>query len=803
MPEASPIPLLDEDQLSNLQIALHGEAGIDTLFSAAQANSSLLDRCLAEARSVLGGAMSARDRLWLLLRGAAGLKPISIPARVVEPSTDAPELINGGAVLDLIVGVVRSANSQPEANAMLAALGALLDPVFLLEHAARAHQNGQADVVQAIAAAAQAAAWGKQNNPAPPPHVTGIWENRVVFDTRTFSGGFDGAGTIRQYNWLWYCLTHHLGSSEIDPFAAPYHIDSISDPTACAGQTITIRGANFGAEGRVSFPAPNASDPAFKKYAGDDGILIGVTAVSWTDTQIDVVVPPWAISGDLHLNAFKSAVTPCATQDIYHLGNSIPFTGGLASVFAVNINGQPVDLNYPQTQTFAPNDTMVLSWQASVGPTVSVSLTIQDKFSGKQLWAAPSNFPGGFQAAIVTIPDPGMPTIAQFVLQASSVCGHTDPLTVDLVISVIPVLTVFFLEVTQGVQTDPAAQAQGGAMPLVEGKDTGVRVYLNCDRHGWFADLLNKVTGSLTVSGGGEDAITLAPINVRPSVPDQGYIDVLGTSQADQGFTTLNFLIPGPACTGSRTISVNVYSGSDPSGPVRVSASIQWTWIPRNVIRLRWIIVDPPALMYAPTADQLTAYLSSALDYLPTTVYDVGPAWTTQFNNSYDLTSNDGWNNLLDDLSSFKDCSVWYQLSPFTDHCSSADDGATWVGIVPPTVNVSGGELGLASNPGDTCVAVYGRPDVTAHEVGHTFGFQHVNLAQQGQSIPGPYDTVDNGGYHRRPAFDVHAGNALVRSPLQIDSHGVNNNEMTADLMSYFTPLWFTTTNWVRMFNML
>jgi hypothetical protein len=514
-------------------------------------------------------------------------------------------------------------------------------------------------------------------------------------------------------------------------------------------------------------------------------------------------VPPWAISGDLHLNAFKTVTTLCTTQDIYHLGNAFPFPGGLASVFAVNFNGQPVNLDNPQRQTFAPNDTIVLSWQASAGPTVRVSLKIQEKFTGKVLWSAPSSFGGGFQAAIVPIPDPGVPTTAQFVLSATSACGSTEPLILDFVISVIPAVNVFFIEVTQGVQTDAATQAQGGAMPLVEGKDTGVRVYVSCDRHGWFNDQLTAITGALTVSGGGQDSLTLPPINNRPWVPDAGLMDVKVSSQADDENTTLNFLIPGPACTGTRTISVSLYSGSDPSGPIRFGASTEWSWIPRQVIRVRWIVVDPPASMYAPTPDQLTAYLSFALHYHPTTVYDVGPAWTTQYNHSYDLTTGDGWNHLLDDLASFKECTIWAQLNPFADHCSGADDGAIWVGIVPPTVSVAGsGLLGIAKNPGDTCIAVYGRPDVVAHEIGHTFGLQHVNLTFAGQGIPGPYDTVDNGGYHRRPAFDVHTGKALVRTAA-MDNHGVVNNEMTADLMCNFLPVWFTTTNWVRMCNML
>jgi hypothetical protein len=310
------------DQLSNLQTALRGQSGVDVLFSAAQASSPLLDRCLAEARSVLRGAMPARDRLWLLLRGAAGLALIGIPKNIVQPPADAPQLMNGRALLDLVVGVARSANSQHETDAMLSALGALLDPLFLLEHAARAQQNGQAEALRTIAAAAQAASWEKLNNPAP-PRVIGTWKNRVAFDTRTFSGGFDAGRAIDQYSWLWHCLHDHLASSAIDINARPYHIDSISNPT-----------------------------------------------------------------------------------------------------------------------------------------------------------------------------------VAQLVLSATSACGSTEPLTVDFVISVIPVVNVFFLEVTQGVQTDHATQQQGGAMPLVEGKDTGVRVYMTCDRHGWFNDQLTAITGSLTVSGG-------------------------------------------------------------------------------------------------------------------------------------------------------------------------------------------------------------------------------------------------------------------------------------------------------------
>jgi hypothetical protein len=802
MPDApqnpqSPRPLLNAGAFSTLESSMAGQTGIENLFTAAQANASLLNSCLAEARSVLRGNMPARDRLWLLLRGAAGLSSIDIPRDILAPNAAPPQLLDGGALLDLVIGTVRSANDEDEAGAMLGALGSLLNPLFLLDHAATAQLAGRVETIQTIAAAAQSASWERLNNATPTQALD--WKDRVGFDMGAPHPPINFGRSISEWSYLWYCLTHHVGYSEIDPFAAPYNIDSISDPAACPGTTIFIRGSGFGPEGRVYFPTPSATDPAFQKYAGDDGILVGVDAVSWTDTLIEVVVPPWAVSGDLHLNAFTRIETPCATQDVYRLGNSVPFTGGLASVYAISLNGQPVDLNYPARQTFAPDDTIALSWQASVGPTVRVSISTQEKESGKVLWTAPGTFAGGLQATPVPIPDPGQPTIAQFVISATSDCGHAGPLTVDFVISVVPVVNISFIEVTQGVQTDQTTQLQGGAMPLVAGKDTGVRVYLTVDRHGWFNDKLANITGAVTVSGGGADAITVAPLNKRPVIPDAGFVDVTVSSHEDDDYSTLNFVIPGAACNGSRTITAGIYSGSDPSGPVRLAASIPWTWVSRPVIRLRWIILNPPDYTYG-LVPMLTPYLSSALDYLPTITSDVGPAWTTQYNHYYDFSKQDGWDNALDDLSSFKDCTIWDQLNPFADHCSSADDGAIWVGIVPPSADPSGSpELG-EGKPGETCIAVTGRPDVVAHEIGHTFGFNHVNLTFQGQNIDGPYDTVDNGGYHRRPGFDVHAGKIIVRSAGVIDNHGGSSTN-PADLMSYLTPLWFTTTNWLRMFN--
>ena len=133
--------------------------------------------------------------------------------------------------------------------------------------------------------------------------------------------------------------------SQVDRFGPRYHIASISNPEACAGQTLTIRGTGFGPTGRVSFPSPGSDDPAFGLGAGDDGVLGGVIPTRWTDTEIDVVVPAWATAGELHLNAYTRHRDPCATIDVYRLGNSVFFQGGLSAVYQVSLGGVDVALD--------------------------------------------------------------------------------------------------------------------------------------------------------------------------------------------------------------------------------------------------------------------------------------------------------------------------------------------------------------------------------------------------------------------------------------------------------------------------
>jgi hypothetical protein len=329
------------------------------------------------------------------------------------------------AVLDLVTGAGRSANSPAEAGAMITALGGLLDPLFLLDHAAKAQRRGDFETIRTISAAGEAASWAAANNPPPQNVRDGQWKDRDPLVAGAAVVGRSVLASLSNWSTKWECLS--TGVSEIDLMDGIYEIQAISNQPACAGETITILGTGFGAEGRVYFPT---NDWTFNKFAGDHpDMLVGIPALSWTDTRIDVVVPPWAVDGDLHLNAFHTVTSRCRVRDIYRPGNQYPFIGGVASIFELSL--LDLDNSLPQPLTFAQHDRVLLSWRASVGPTVQVSVSIR-KSDGTVL-LSPREVPGGgSQTTIVRIPEIGGDFAdAQFVLSPASNCGQTDPLTVD------------------------------------------------------------------------------------------------------------------------------------------------------------------------------------------------------------------------------------------------------------------------------------------------------------------------------------------------------------------------------------
>jgi hypothetical protein len=752
------------------------EAG-DRLLAAVERSEAFLRRCLEEADRVLHGDLRAASRLYLLLREPA-LRPVHLPLPVFqlaahEGKRDVLQAIDGDALLRTIAGVVRAANQPAEATEMIERLGHLVQPLLMLEaamgsveDAARGSPDRLRDTLTAwmaphwrydlTSAETTLPAWGPDDagvdNWVRPPYDLEVWKNPI---NPLGPGIWD----------IWPCAgSTHKAMSEIDRFGPRYTIESLSNPRACAGQMITIRGKNFGPSGRVYFPSPDPDDPAFGlgQFDPNHGILGGVEAVRWTDSKIDVVVPLWATGGDLHLNAYTRHHDPCTTIDVYRLGNKFRFEGGLAKFLSISVGGIRVDLESTKIINLRPNDAVAIAWFAS-GPS-STAVTVRLLVGSTELWRRDT--PGGWGGTVLAVPDthPQEPRHGVLEFAATSACGALKPWRIPVVISVPPVLTIEYIEVTQGVQGARGDVLAGAAMPTVANKDTAVRVHMNCDRGGWYQNRLDKITGTLAVDGK-----SLKPTNVRNHVPDRGFASVLGLSRAEFTNDTLNFTIPAAWLTpGQHTLTARLVC-DDPSGRIVVSRTIVWSWAAKSPMRVRALWMG----LYA-SKDGMLRYLRDALDFLPTPLTNLGIAKPEWHSHTYDLSSDEGWDDLLDDLED-----LW-------DDYDEAS-GVRWVGIIPPSERYTYARLaqqGRSGTPSIAVLAIGDRPEIAAHELGHSFGLNHINLG----GAAGPYDAAADGGMLRRPPFDVRASVAIGLP--------------AGDLMSYLQPVRPGITTWMRLFNM-
>lgn len=767
-------PLLRRAAMERMKdaLTLAGAAEMsDALLADVERNAAYLQRCANEAEAVLHGDLDAATRLWLLLRQPINPGPTIPSSILIHVAGDAwrgpLRAIDGDALLTLIAGVVRAANQPSESDAMLGALARLLQPLFHLDVAAASAEQARQGSHQALETFVTAR-WASQWRPVDPA----VLRDPVVIDKMTLDPDrvpFKLASwrdqvlkpTIDPWDWGWPCMGGtRKAMSEIDRFGARYTIDSITNPEACAGGTVTIRGRNFGKTGRVSFARPNPKDPAFEFGAGDPGFLIGVTPKRWTDTEIDVVVPVWATAGDLHLDAFTRHEDHCTTIDVYRLGNSVLFRGGLASVYQVSLGGVEVDLTSTEPRNLTPNDAVALTWHSSGGPTTRIKIQLMDSDGATVLWEQ-SNLPGGFGGVVLSVPDPKEPRSATLVFTATSACGATGPLSIPVWISVAPHLNIEYVEVTQGVQRDLADVLAGRGLPTVAFKDTAVRVHLSCDRGGWFSDKLDKITGALLVGG-----FRLAPTNTR-LLRDRGFVEIKVRSNPSLTNDTLNFTIPAALLTpGAHSLTVKVVC-DDPSGRITLGQTVVWNWVENGPLRVRALYMK----FFTGSYEFLLAYTRRALDFMPTPLTDIGIALPVWLNHDYDLTHKDGWHDLVDDLE---------------DAWDDADEasGVRWLGVVPAEVESSIG--GVSGTPSIAVLATERLPEVGAHELGHSVGLNHVNLPVDGPE--GPYEpATDNGGFLRRPPFDVRPSTAVTLP--------------AGDLMSYQQPVRAGISSWMRLFD--
>ncbi|MFB6080724.1 MAG: IPT/TIG domain-containing protein, partial [Haloferacaceae archaeon] len=554
-----------------------------------------------------------------------------------------------------------------------------------------------------------------------------------------------------------------------------YTVAEVDPPDACPGETIIIRGSGFGTDpGRVTFSTASGST--------------SVRADSWTDTEITVTVPDDARTGSLSLDVVIGTGEVCGrfvVRKKHPTEDSIgTFAGGTPSAY-LYVDGRSGD------RCVAPGERVAVSWRVSPSD-ADVSLSVEGVGSWAGLAADGSR--------TVRVPDEDSPRTLSVDLEATSDCG-TVTRTVDLEVNVAPTLSVLGMEVTQGVQTFSLSGGSSNTLDTVAGKDTVVRVYVAADRGGFDGDRVPDVTGRLRVGG-----LELAPINGSTPTgrttrnPTDPFITARPAAAIDRGESdhSLNFEIPASAATGSKLLRVDVVGPAVCGRTATASASQFWTWTTNRALPVRFVRIRDDRAGGSgtrPSVAEARFTVGRAFDLFPSPPTDVSPAARPTMNTSRAFGTDDGLDRLLDDLDDLRSCNLVEWLgSVFGD--TECDD-FYWVGLTDSF------NRGLSFRPGRSAMSCIfrvsdGRGSLrrikTAHELGHSLSFRHVNRGCGGSAPACPSGST-GGCFYAHPN-----GGTLQEVPFDPFWH-VTVDGTVRDFMSYGCRRWASADSWNRLEN--
>jgi hypothetical protein len=558
-------------------------------------------------------------------------------------------------------------------------------------------------------------------------------------------------------------------------------ITSISPTSACQGENITIHGSGFG----------TAKPP-------DVNVLIGdkvATVVSWSDSAIVVTVPAGTKSGCV---GFRNETTEAERTYQYSQLNdamaeigeglaclgvhgpsrpppyvpSTPpctafnfFAGTLPEINSFNVNGY-------HSLEVEPNTVLTLAWKVANATTIRIRRT---SAAGPPLDV--TNPPGD---TVSLGPFPGMlPVDATYELTATNKCGKVTR-TVSVQLRTNPVLQILGVEIIQTIQRfDLANPVQNNSVRLVANKRTLVRVYVdsgitNGFNNGAGPNEQANVTGSILIwPPGVTKAIDSgAPLNAG------GVVTARPTAQInrDDLTHTLNFELPWQLLSGHVQILPEVWvtghkteteTGWYDQGNLSTLDFKQRR--NRILVSMRvqdnQIVGSPPAgspPTNPPTIAQYNTSLQGARTRYPISEngFVIGFAPGLQVvQTNHDLTTHDGWTDLLDDIEDIADDHSGWQI---------------WTAIVPDDNRYALNGIRRGGEP--IFVARAGLQATFAHEMGHTFGIGHAPCPAPGD--PGAPEGIDNS----LPADTEDIGMDVPQRFLI----PVN----TSELMSYCTPTW-------------
>ena len=590
----------------------------------------------------------------------------------------------------------------------------------------------------------------------PPPGDGGPWRpplsglNRPAIGCGPDDGpvpddvpGFpDGCDPIREY-----CRDFARGSGRgvrrMPDSVSTGNIDEVNTTRACLGDTITISGSGFGSS------------------QGDKEVVFGIEAaqvISWSDSEIVVRVPS-GISGRKCIG-IRDEQAEQERRDIYEGNRSAfeEFSEGASACF-----GQPSDVgmlpyrpdtpecrevnvinigvpsfyfrvNGGSNTTVEAGDDIVLNW----------AVTNADSFKITRIGSngPPANITGPMSGRKNIGPFSASSEItATYKLEARNTCGTVSEVVTVKAIRT-PDLEILGIEVTQPIQRfNWNNTGQNNSVRLVSEKRTMVRVYVDSGVSDGFnfgagPNILPDVTGHLTLTYPNGNSITVQNI-LNPD----SKMDAQPPGSVNRGILdhSLNFELPLADLNGTIQIEAEVYTEPRNGGGRLDASQTSATFQQNGRLRLVAILVnDVVNNNAAPTMNDYFVSLQGARTRLPVSeqgfqVFRAPNHQTINTQGDEDLTTGNGWSNLLDRIDDIADDyndngEIWTALVPnsgayrwnglandgvinfwWDDHprmISRARFGATFAHEIAHTVSIDHApRVNAGANPGvSTCV---------------------------------------------------------------------------------------------------
>ncbi|MEO6669463.1 MAG: IPT/TIG domain-containing protein [Ferruginibacter sp.] len=503
-----------------------------------------------------------------------------------------------------------------------------------------------------------------------------------------------------------------------------YSIDDVSPADACPGDTLTITGSGFkNSAGKIKFRGNNYSN------------IVKADPITWTDTEIKVVVPAGAFYGPVDLEfPFRLGRFICGSIVSQRINNisrtAVYFTGNIpvCRFFQTRVNGVG-------TYLVEENDSVCEFYFQLTDNSQNVRVTVKN--GNQQLY----NFQGLNYTDTVTfnVPNRSQTTVLDIELRANNGCGERLVQTA-LLIHKFATNSLTGMEITQATQFYKASEhipnnnehKADNSVQLISHKDTLVRVYFITDQVNEFNN--GRSEGVIIKLKGlrGSNELEGSPLNITNSTPLVAINDTIVTSHKKFLLRTANFILPRNwTDEGSLRLIAELHMEPIFQFPDKINPDankIDKTFNFKNALKLRCVLVrikytgEGSQTDDAPTEVSCAQLLNSVRSAYPTDKLVVAlpqpedqvMTFDGDLTEASDTGCGKGWNDMMGKLT---DLTKAYDAPEYV-----------WCGVLNsplPTNSTAGGCGGQGGNALGRATFPNAFPATAMQEIGHAYGKDH------------------------------------------------------------------------------